>query len=259
MSENSIERINPFLKDKRIKLILHKKNRGYGGSLKTAADNSSKKILAILDPDDKLHETALEVMANAYKEYPEYGFIYSTYWGCDSELKNCNVNEEIGEVIKENKAYFKERISHFKTFLKEAYKKTSGFDINQKRAVDKDIIFKLEEITNFKFIKIPLYYYRCHELGISQSKGQFQARVYGYIAKCKAYKRRLNTNLPNCTLKELNIEYSLITFRKLISFSNSIINYFKVKCFLDKLLKKFPIFKNFLKGKLDSINLNFNS
>ena len=30
--------IKPFLKEKRIKLFLHKKNRGYGGPLKTAAD-----------------------------------------------------------------------------------------------------------------------------------------------------------------------------------------------------------------------------
>ena len=249
-TDKSIEKINPFLKDKRIKLFLHKKNRGYGGSLKTAADNSSKKILAILDPDDKLHETALEVMANAYKEYPEYGFIYSTYWGCDSELKNCVVNKEIGQIIPKKKIFFRERISHLKTFRKDVYKKTTGFDVNQRRAVDKDLIYKLEEISKIKFINIPLYYYRRHKGGISQSANKYQALIYDYIAKCKAYKRRLNTNIPNCNLWDLYSEYLQLTLQKQLKFFKKLLHLFRINKIYQWLSKSTPTLSLLLKQSL---------
>lgn len=214
-TDNSVQIINSFLEDKKIKLISHKDNIGYGGALKTAADNASCEILGILDADDRLHEKALDVMAKAYNENPECGFIYSTMWNCDSNLENCVENTMIGPTIPEKTNIFHIKVSHFKTFRKDAYNKTSRFDPMQKKAVDKDIIFKLEEIVKFKFIDIPLYYYRQHEGGISQDKSEFQARVYHYIARCKAYQRRLNKNIPNYTKKELYKEYFTITLFKL--------------------------------------------
>ena len=149
-------------------------------------------------------------------------------WDCDADLKNCNINKWIGPIIPEQSFIFKPLISHFKTFLKQAYNKTSGFDLNQKKAVDKDIIYKLEEKAKFKFIDVPLYYYRHHESGISQGKSEFQARIYQYIAKCKAYRRRLNTNIPNVSLNYLYSEYYKITFHSLIIYGRFIIRAFKI-------------------------------
>ena len=227
-TDNSIKMIKPYLTDKRIKLIAHQKNSGYGGSLKTAANHALNIILGILDADDKLHESALETMVQAYKANPDSGFIYSTMWSCDKDLKNCRVNEEIGEISQDNKVFFRERISHFKTFRKEAYNKTSGFDPTQKRAVDKDIIFKLEEVSNCKFINKPLYYYRRHERGISQGKNEFKAILYFYIAKCKAYRRRLGTDIPNVTKLYLWKEFFKITLNRQIKLLNSLLSFFKI-------------------------------
>ncbi len=218
-NDDSINIIEPFLKEKRIKLIKHKKNIGYAGSLKSGADSALHEILAILDSDDKLHEKALEMMANAYKKNPDCGFIYSTHWKCTSELRNCKINKAIGPVIPEKTSIFNPIVSHLKTFKKSAYNKTNGFDINQKKSVDKDIIFKLEEVTKFKFIKIPLYYHRLHEGGISQGKDKYKALLYNYRAKNKTYQRRLNKNLPNFSLEDLYIEYIKLTFYKAFRFS----------------------------------------
>ena len=77
-TDKSIEKIKPFLKDKRIRVLRNNTKLGYGGALKTASKAANNEILAILDPDDKLHEKALEIMAKAYRENPDYGFIYST-------------------------------------------------------------------------------------------------------------------------------------------------------------------------------------
>lgn len=245
-TDNSIEIINLFLKDKRIRLIRSNRNLGYGGALKTASDAAINEILAILDPDDKLHEKALEIMARAYRENSAYGFIYSTMWSCDSELKNCKIVKWIGPDIPEKTNIFVPKISHFKTFRKDVYEKTSGYDLSQKRSVDKDIIYKLEEVTKFKFVDVPLYYYRQHVSGISQGQNKFQARVYLYIAKCKAYHRRLNTDIPNVTLNYLYNEYYKITFHSLIKLGKFINNVFNISNLSTKILKKYP--------RLNSVN-----
>ena len=52
----------------------------------------------------------------------------------------------------ENSMIFKAKVSHFKTFRLDAYKKTSGFNSTYiDIAADVDIILKLEEVTNFKY------------------------------------------------------------------------------------------------------------
>ncbi|NVM18594.1 MAG: glycosyltransferase family 2 protein [Candidatus Lokiarchaeota archaeon] len=239
-TDNTLERITPFLTDNRIRLLKHKKNLGYSASLKTAINNATHEIIGILDSDDKLHENALEIMAQAYKENLECGFIYSTMWNCDSDLKNCVLNKYIQEIVPPKTSIFDARISHFKTFTKKAYNQTSGFDRNQKRAVDKDIIYKLEEVTNFKFINKPLYYYRYHSGGISQAKNVDLAYLYSYRAKCKAYQRRLDKNLPNLNLNYLYTQYFIITLKDLITFVKKYIRLFRIKKILNKLDILYP-------------------
>ncbi len=251
-TDNSIEKIKPYLKDNRIKLIIHKKNLGYGGALKTAADNALNIVLAIFDSDDKLHESAFEVIAKAYKYNPEYGFIYSTYWVCDFNLKNPQITKWVGLIEPNKTNLHKIKVSHFKTFRRDVYRKTKGFDQNQKSAVDKDIIFKLEEVSKLKFIDKPLYYYRSHEQGISQGKNQFKAKVYHYIAKLKAYKRRLNTNIPNLTKKELYFYYIGIAFYRL-NFLIYFYKLFRIPTLIETILNKFSFLQLKIKKKLINI------
>ena len=214
--DDSKKIINKFVANERIKLICHKVNQGYSAALKTAVENAHNDILGILDSDDKLHIDALKIMAEAYHKFPKYGFIYSSMWICDAELKNCKIQKDIGFKIPEKTFIFNPYISHFKTFRREVYNKTTGYDLTLKAAVDKDIIYKLEEITEFKKIKKPLYYYRKHDKGISQGKKQFQASIYCYIAKCKTYRRRLKTDLPNFSLRNLYTEYFKITLNRIL-------------------------------------------
>jgi len=249
-TDNSIKIIKNFLNDKRIKLIQHKSNMGYGASLKTAADKASNNIIAILDADDKLHPKALEIMAESYRKNTDYGFIYSTMWECNSQLKNCVRNKWIGPDLPKKSNIFKIKISHFKTFRKEVYLKTSGFNPSQKRAVDKDIIFKLEEVADFKFVDIPLYYYRWHGLGISQSKSGYVPEFYHYLAKLRAYRRRLNTEIPNFTKKQIIFEYYRITFYKVIHFFLNLYNKLKIRFIVKKLLEKYSLIPNSIKSKL---------
>ncbi|KKM78423.1 hypothetical protein LCGC14_1360130 [marine sediment metagenome] len=244
-TDNSIEIIKKYLHDKRVKFLSQRKNIGYGGTLRTCAKNASNTIIGIVDADDKLHKKALEIMAEAYRKNPDYGVIYSTMWKCNSDLKIQEIAEWIGHIIPPKSNIFIKRISHLLTFRREIYKKTVGFDNNQKRSVDTDIIFKLEEVSNFKYINQPLYYYRQHEKGISQGNSLFVVRVYHYIASCKAYRRRLNTKIPNLSLTELYLEYFNITFHKLNKVFYNLIKSFKIS----KLIKGLNLNLSFLSKK----------
>ncbi|MFW9895919.1 MAG: glycosyltransferase family 2 protein [Candidatus Thorarchaeota archaeon] len=249
-TDDSIRKILPFTKDKRINIIQNKKNVGYGCTLKTAADHALNDIFVILDADDKLHEDALKIILNTYQENPECGFVYSTMWECDSQLQNCIRNSWIGPDFPPKSNIFRTKISHLKTFRREAYLKTSGFDPNQKKAVDKDIIFKLEEVTYFKFINTPLYYYRWHGKGISQSKSSFSPEYYHYLAKLKAYKRRLSTNTPNFTKKQIYFEYYRITFYKLFHFFLRLYSKLNIRQIVNKLIKKLKFIPEPIKNRL---------
>ena len=236
-TDNSIEKITPFLDDKRIKLIRLKQNYGVGHAKRMGCENAVNDILGILDSDDKLDNKALEIVAKCYKENTDIGFVYTNMWSCDSELKNCIISRDNRE-IPEKESIFNPIILHFHTFRRPDYLKTLGYDSNLRSSVDKDIIYKLEEVTSFKYVNEPVYYYRHHKKGISQNKNKFNARVNHYKAKCKTYRRRLNTDLPNFSLKELYYEYYKITFSNIINLLKSLIRTFK----LSKLVRKISKF-----------------
>ena len=214
-TDTSIEKIKPFLSDERIKLIRLNENKGVGYAKRIGCKNATNDILGILDADDKLAERALEIIERYYKENPGIGFIYTNMWSCDSELENCYIRNENLEIPEKESIHYP-IIGHFRTFKKKDYQRTLGYDSHLKSAVDKDIIYKLEEVTSFKFINKPLYYYRHHAKGISQSDHKFEARVNHYKAKCKTYRRRIGTGMPNFDLNELSREYYKITFHNIV-------------------------------------------
>lgn len=236
-TDTSIEKIKPFLVDKRIKLIRLKQNKGVGYAKRMGCKNAVNDILGILDSDDKLVDNALEIVVKCYEQNTDIGFIYTNMWSCDSELKNCVISRNNREVP-EKKSIFNPIILHFHTFKRKDYLKTLGYDPNLKSSVDKDIIYKLEEITSFKFINKPLYYYRHHKKGISQNKNKTNARINHYKAKCKTYRRRLNTDLPNFKLNELYYEYCKITFNNIVNLLKSLFKIFKLSK-LERIISKY--------------------
>lgn len=248
-TDNSIKVIEPFLKDTRIQLIKFSENKGVGYAKKTAADNSHNDIIGVLDADDKLHEEALETVLKAYQNNPNYGSIYSTMWRCDSKLKNCEIDKRIGPIIPRKTSILNYKISHFRTFLREAYQKTTGYDPTLSAAVDRDIVYKLEEVTNFKFINKALYYFRQHKKGVSQGQNEYNALYQYYLAKCKAYLRRLDTTLPNLTRRNIKFEYYKLKSYKFIRFLKRYSSsYQKIIDFFPFQLKPLIKFVKFLKS-----------
>lgn len=226
-TDNSVAKIKPYLKDPRIKLIVHKKNKGLSATLRDAVKSSSKKIIGLFDTDDTLHQSALEVMAKAYHQNPECGLIYSNCWICDSKLNITGFPDWVRQVDPSKTNAHKYVLLHFMTFQRECYEKTTGFNPIFKVTIDADICLKIEEHTKLKFIDKPLYYYRVNHKGVSQSH-RYQVKVENYIAKVNTFYRRLNSDIPNTTLDLLYSMYYHIIFFKIIRFFNSLIDYFRI-------------------------------
>ncbi len=205
-TDNSIKVIEPYLEDGRIRLLQNKVNKGYIGTLKRLVYESRAQLLGILDSDDAITNDAIEVIYDAYKKNPDCGFIYSQFVWCDNKLNH--ISEGFCDSVSPDKGDLRcDCVSAFRTFRKKDYFKTEGFDENFLYAEDKDLIFKMEEVTNLLFVDKVLYKYR----GLPQSqssdlqKSQI-GRISYFLAKYKAYKRRLNTNIPNLTAKEMAVQ-----------------------------------------------------
>ena len=240
--DDSVSVIRKYSSDNRIKLVVHERNEGYGASLKTAIEVAKNEIIAILDSDDALYTKALEVMADEYQKNPQYGFIYSTMWRCDHELNIVKVDNTILDVnVNEKNWMINPPISHLKTFKKSVYLKTKGFEKFQSKAVDKDLFYKLSEVTRFKFVNVPLYYYREHSTGISQGKRKYNTKYFLYMAKYKTYQRRLNTDLPNFTQKDLKFFYYYnIVFFNVFRFILNLIFRLRADLLLNKVINLIP-------------------
>jgi glycosyltransferase involved in cell wall biosynthesis len=163
-----IEKFN--IQDK-ITIIKHEKNWGYGKTLRDAIENGSNELIFVIDSDDGLSDKdAIKIMIEEHQKHPEASLIYSNYWFCHKTL--FPHMEVKCKPLKKGKAFLRNpdaKISHLKCFKRSYYNKTEGLDGTLLKAVDKDLILKLEEVGKLVHIDIPLYLHRKHADSISGS------------------------------------------------------------------------------------------
>ena len=202
-TDNSIEKIKPYLEDERIQLFKNNVNMGYISTLKRLIYESRAEILGILDSDDVLTSDALRVMYDAHKNNPNCGFIHSQFIWCDSKL-NPKSRGYCDSIPPSRTNLHYDCVSAFRTFKKRDYFKTEGYDEKILYAEDQDLSLKMEEVTNLLFIDKILYKHRVlpHSQSHDPQKNQIGLNSFA-LAKYNAYKRRLNTNIPNVTRKEM--------------------------------------------------------
>jgi glycosyltransferase involved in cell wall biosynthesis len=213
-TEDTASIINSYLESYSSKILFYqnKSNLGYGGTLSACAKYATGDYLAIVDPDDCIEPFAVSTLMEEFKMFPNASLVYSTMYMCDQDLNVLEVNKNIGAIpigrsYQTIKSEENHHIMHFRILSKKAYLKAGGFNTNFKKAIDKDIIYKLEELGDVVFKNVPLYFYRQHSGSISLFKNKWMARWWEIRAKELAYKRRLNTNIPNLTREQIDDLY----------------------------------------------------
>jgi len=208
-TDDSVQIVRKYLVDNRVKLHINTSNKGVGYVKRKGVELSSGTIIGTIGADDTLADDALEIMVNEHEKYPDVSLVYSTHYICNQDLKIIRINGDV-ESIPSGDSYLtynksmSSAISSFRTFKRIYYFKTDGFSPYFRKAVDKDIIYKLEEVGRTLFVNLPLYYYRHHSGSISLFKNETAAIWWEIQAKIRAYKRRKKNNFsPNLDQKDI--------------------------------------------------------
>jgi len=160
-----------------------KENRGYGFALNNCISLSKGELVAIVDADDLLADVrALEIMVVEHSKYPKASLIYSDYNEFDSTMRSSkrkrhgprknSIIPQGGSVL----GKFKDgeyvgtdyKVSHLKVFKRKFYDMTDGVDPTLLKAVDRDLVLKLEEVGDLVHINGYFYNHRVHEDSISE-------------------------------------------------------------------------------------------
>ena len=205
-TDGSIEMMGNYLHDKRICLRVNKANVGYIKTLNRLVNESHANIFGILDSDDALTPDALAIMYEEHFQNPDCGLIYSQFLYCDTELKP--IKKGFCKQVPESATNLQNTYtSHFKTFKKEMFNLTEGFDNNIIYAEDWDIVFKMEEVAPVLFVDRVLYKHRVRT--DSQSNDPLKKRIghLSYIsAEHNAYIRRMLTDIPTLSRHAMSVE-----------------------------------------------------
>nr|MBA4167387.1 glycosyltransferase [Chitinophagaceae bacterium] len=185
--------IGNYTSDTRIRIFKNSANMGCGFTKRRCAELASGELMGFLDPDDALHPKALEMMIQAYQDNPHCSLIHSTHYVCDAAL---DVKRIAGYVkaLPAGVPYLllgDGSIHLFATFPKKAYDQTEGIEASNKKAVDKDLYYKLEEAGDILFVDKPLYYYRIHSGSISNLGQEASATLIHFDVATKACLRRI--------------------------------------------------------------------
>ncbi len=164
-TDASLSVIRPFV-DERIRLVVHPRNLGYIATLKRLIAEASTDLVAIVDADDAITPDATEQLLTAYATHPSSGFVYSRYAIYDATLTHAGGDH--GRAIPDGRTAMVDGVvGAIRSFRRSAYARTPGLDDTMLYAEDRDLVYKLEEVTRPVFIDAVLYRYR--DLPDSQS------------------------------------------------------------------------------------------
>jgi glycosyltransferase involved in cell wall biosynthesis len=165
-TDGSRDVIATFLDD-RVRLLVNVRNIGYIATLKRLIAEASTDIVAIVDADDALSPDVTERLLAAYATNPSAGLVYSRFATYDSTLR---VRQRIDgtPIPAGGTALHDGVVGAIRSFRKSVYARTAGLDESMQYAEDRDLVYKLEEVTRPVFIDAALYHYR--DLPTSQSR-----------------------------------------------------------------------------------------
>jgi len=205
-SDDSIVQIKEYLKDDRISLMQNSINKGKVTCLLDLVSKSRAEFFGILDSDDMLDEDALSCMYCAHVKDQNCGFIYSQFEFCDINMNP--ISPGFCRVVPQGETNLRDIYSSaFRTFKKVYYNMTNGYNEEFIYGQDRDIVFKMEEVTSLLFVNKVLYKHRISSGSISNNpKKKSLGHLLLIKAKYDAFNRRLGTQIPNLTKKEMSVE-----------------------------------------------------
>ena len=169
-TDDSRENVRKFENNPKVNIMFNEKNMGLGYTLDRLIKASKNDLVCFLGSDDGLVPDCLEKVLRVYEKHPEYGFVYTNFWFCD--LKFNKIRRGHSRKLPPGRTNLEaDCISAMQTFRKSMYLATEGLDQSLTGAIDKDLIYKLEEVTKPVFLNECLYLYRRLKHSMSRGNG----------------------------------------------------------------------------------------
>lgn len=190
-TDDSMQQLQKYAEqDSRIKVFKNNENQGCAPTKRRCIELSSGEYFGFVDPDDFIETNAVEKMIKELEKDTEIALVCSRFY-----LHNENLTEKqaitLPQDISENKLLmFGFTPDHFSAFSRKKYNLTEGIDITFKRAIDRDLVLKMEEVG--RVIRIPdyLYHYRINSNSISNNQNAYKAQYWAWQARYRACERR---------------------------------------------------------------------
>jgi glycosyltransferase involved in cell wall biosynthesis len=177
-----------FKDDQRFRFFKNGNNKGCGYTKRKCIELAKGVICGFLDPDDIIIETSIKRMVEEHLKHPMASMIYSNYYLCNESLE---IIKKSSNEAHDNKKFIVGKMPNpFTTFKKEFYKTTQGINEKYKRAIDRDLVLKLEEVGDVIKIEDYLYYYRINPNSISMDSNRFKSSYWTWQARFDACERR---------------------------------------------------------------------
>lgn len=175
------------LKDERIKVFKNAKQLFCSSTYARCLNESSGEICGVLDADDALHPDAIDEVVKRYEKMPHIGYIYTQHFWCDAKLRVkrtglSSMPARNSNLLQTSLINKKHCFSHFRTFRRSLAGKAVIFPPKLKYAVDKNMGFVLEELSQGAFFPKRLYYYRYHKKNMSLQHGSDQKATWKSLA-----------------------------------------------------------------------------
>jgi glycosyltransferase involved in cell wall biosynthesis len=177
-TDNSVDIIQPYLSDPRVRLVDHVENKGFVRSLIEGVELSRGKYITVISADDwSLDKTAFEKQIAILESEPEIAFVFTSYGVCVEEGECILiVHPFIDSIIQPGIAAFSDlllgvALHHSGTFIqKSSYDQMGGYNPKLRYAVDLQMWLGLCHVGKVAFIREPLYAYRSHDKNMSKAR-----------------------------------------------------------------------------------------
>ena len=177
-TDNSIEVIQPYLADPRVRLIDHEENKGFVASLIEGTELSRGKYITVISADDWIVDmAAFEKQTAVMEQDSEIAFVYSAYGHFQDEHSAPSHvwRSAHGSYVRDSNTAFVEMVLnpyvlHSGTIIRmTAYRATGGYNTSLHYAVDTDIFLNLCHVGKAAYIDEMLYGYRRHMTSMSKT------------------------------------------------------------------------------------------
>ena len=202
-NDNSKQILQKYERHPQISAHFNTSNMGVCATFHRGIVAGSSPFVGLLGADDALPRHAIESMLHCFTEQPGASMIYSQATACDEKLtplhtwpntQPLNHTEHISNQL--------HKIFNFISFTRKAYENSGGLDISLRKAMDHDLTLKLFEQGDIIHLPQPLYYYRCHDKGISQGQSGLLAAQYSLLAQIRSCNRPTKFPLSKTELKK---------------------------------------------------------